>query len=487
MDLVQSLWLVAPEEVLSLSGLALLLVAAWGGDKASRLISILCVAALTAAAFLVAPALCSGAAGAETEAFGGQFRADAFASFAKLLIYLSAGVTLMVAPAFFDRVKAMRAEFPLLVLFASLGMGLMVSATDLLTLYIGLELNSLAAYVLAAFLRTDERSAEAGLKYFVLGALASGILLFGMSLVYGFTGTTSFTGIRAVLTGEMSTGALFGVIFMLSGLAFKIAAAPFHMWTPDVYEGAPTPVTMFFATAPKVAAMALTMRVAIDAFGGQTGAWQQIVIFAALLSIVIGALGAIGQTNIKRLMAYSSINNVGFILIGLAAATQSGASAMLVYLAIYVVTTVAGFVVVLLLRDAAGAPVEAIADLAGLSKTRPWLALALASVMFSLAGIPPLFGFWAKLVVFRAAVEADLIVLAAIGIAASVIGAFYYIKIVKIMYFDDPADKVTGAGDWAHTAILVLSTLAISPLGYLLTRWLGGLADSAAAALFLSV
>ena len=487
MDLVQSLWLVAPEEVLSLSGLVLLLVAAWGGDKASRTISILCVAALTAAAFFVAPALCSGAAGAGTEAFGGQYRADAFASFAKLLIYAAAGVTLIVAPAFFDRVKAMRAEFPLLVLFAALGMGLMVSATDLLTLYIGLELNSLAAYVLAAFLRTDERSAEAGLKYFVLGALASGILLFGMSLVYGFTGTTSFTGIRAVLSGEMGTGALFGVIFMLSGLAFKIAAAPFHMWTPDVYEGAPTPVTMFFATAPKVAAMALTMRVAIDAFGGQTGAWQQIVIFAALLSIVIGALGAIGQTNIKRLMAYSSINNVGFILIGLATATQSGASAMLVYLAIYVVTTVAGFVVVLLLRDADGAPVEAIADLAGLSKTRPWLALAMASVMFSLAGIPPLFGFWAKFVVFRAAVQADLIVLAAIGIAASVIGAFYYIKIVKIMYFDDPADVVKGKGDWAHTAILALSTLAISPLGYLLTRWIGGLADSAAAALFLSV
>ena len=487
MDLVQSLWLTLPESVLSLSGLALLLVAAWGGDKASRTSSILCVAALVAAAFLVAPALCSGAAGAGTEAFGGQYRADAFASFAKLLIYAAAGVTLIVAPAFFDRVKAMRAEFPLLVLFAALGMGLMVSATDLLTLYIGLELNSLAAYVLAAFLRTDERSADAGLKYFVLGALASGILLFGMSLVYGFTGTTSFTGIRAVLSGEMGTGALFGVIFMLSGLAFKIAAAPFHMWTPDVYEGAPTPVTMFFATAPKVAAMALTMRVAIDAFGGQTGAWQQIVIFAALLSIVIGALGAIGQTNIKRLMAYSSINNVGFILIGLATATQSGASAMLVYLAIYVVTTVAGFVVVLLLRDVDGAPVEAIADLAGLSKTRPWLALAMASVMFSLAGIPPLFGFWAKFVVFRAAVEADLIVLAAIGIAASVIGAFYYIKIVKIMYFDDPADKVKGAGDWAHTAILVLSTLAISPLGYLLTRWIGGLADSAAAALFLSV
>ena len=487
MDLVQSLWLTLPESVLSLSGLALLLVAAWGGDKASRTISILCVAALVAAAFLVAPALCSGAAGAGTEAFGGQYRADAFASFAKLLIYAAAGVTLIVAPAFFDRVKAMRAEFPLLVLFAALGMGLMVSATDLLTLYIGLELNSLAAYVLAAFLRTDERSAEAGLKYFVLGALASGILLFGMSLVYGFTGTTSFAGIRAALSGEMGTGALFGLIFMLSGLAFKISAAPFHMWTPDVYEGAPTPVTAFFATAPKVAALSLTMRVALEAFGAQVAAWQQVVIFAALLSIVIGALGAIGQANIKRLLAYSSINNIGFMLIGLAAATPHGASAMLVYLAIYVAMSVAAFVVVLLLRDADGAPVEAIADLSGLSCTRPWLALSMAAVMFSLAGIPPLFGFWGKFLVFQAAVEADLIVLAAIGIAASVIGAFYYIKIVKIMYFDDPADKVKGAGDWAHTAILALSTLAISPLGYLLTRWIGGLADSAAAALFLSV
>ena len=486
MDLQHSLWLIAPEETLSVAGLILLLVAAWGGDKAARLISILSVAALTAAAFLVAPALCSGASGAETEAFYGQYRADAFASFAKLLIYAAAGVTLIVAPAFFDRVKAMRAEFPVLVLFAALGMGLMVSATDLLTLYIGLELNSLSAYVLAAFLRNDERSAEAGLKYFVLGALASGILLFGMSLVYGFTGTTSFAGIRAALDGEMGTGALFGVIFMLCGLAFKISAAPFHMWTPDVYEGAPTPVTAFFATAPKVAALSLTMRVALDAFGNQVAAWQQIVIFAALLSIVIGALGAIGQANIKRLMAYSSINNVGFILIGLATATQSGASAMLVYLAIYVVTTVAGFVVVLLLRDADGAPVEAIADLAGLSKTRPWLALAMASVMFSLAGIPPLFGFWAKFVVFRAAVQADLIALAAIGIAASVIGAFYYIKIVKIMYFDAAVDVVKGKGDRVHTAILALSTLAISPLGYLLTRWLGGLADSAAAALFLA-
>jgi NADH-quinone oxidoreductase subunit N len=494
MSLQQSLWLVAPEELLSVAGLLLLLVAAWGGDKSARLVSVFSVAALAGAGFLVAPALYGaggeGAMGPGTSAFSGQYRADAFAAFAKLLIYAAAGAVLVVAPAFFDRFRAMRAEFPLLVVFAALGAGLMVSATDWITLYIGLELNSLSAYVLASFLRADERSAEAGLKYFVLGALASGILLFGMSLIYGFTGTTQFNGIRAALgsdTGGLATGAVFGVVFVLSGLAFKIAAAPFHMWTPDVYEGAPTPVTTFFATAPKVAAMALTMRVALDAFGGQVSSWQPIVIFAALLSIVIGALGAIGQANIKRLMAYSSINNVGFILIGLAAATPAGASGMLVYLAIYVAMTIAGFVAILLLRDENGEPVEAISDLSGLSKTRPWLALALASVMFSLAGIPPLFGFWAKFVVFKAAVAADLVPLAAIGIAASVIGAFYYIKIVKVMYFDEAADRVRGKGDVAHSVLLALATLAISPLGYLLTPWLGWLADNAAAALFFTV
>ena len=487
MDWGHSLRLVAPEELLSISGLVLLLVAAWAGDKAARAISIASVAVLVACAFLVAPVLCAGAMGPETEAFFGQYRADAFSSFAKLLIYAAAGAALIVAPAFFDRVKAMRSEYPILILFAALGMGMMVSATDLITLYIGLELNSLAAYVLAAFLRSDERSAEAGLKYFVLGALASGILLFGMSLTYGFTGTTSFAGINAALTGGLANGALFGIVFMLAGLAFKISAVPFHMWTPDVYEGAPTPVTMFFASAPKVAALALTMRVALVAFGAQAAAWQQIVIFAALASIVIGALGAIGQTNIKRLLAYSSINNVGFILIGLASATPQGASAMLVYLAIYVAMTVGGFVAVLMLKDADGAPVEAIADLAGLSRHRKVLAASLAMVMFSLAGIPPLFGFWGKFVVFQAAVQAGLVPLAAIGIAASVIGAFYYLKVVKIMYFDEPAGKIVGRSDWAHQALLGLAALFISPLGYLLTKWLGGFADAAAAALFHTV
>ncbi len=482
MDWGHVLRLIASEELLSIAGLALLLAAAWAGDKASRAISIAAVAALVGASALVAPLLCDGAAASSI--FYGQLRVDAFAAYAKLLIYGSAIAALMVAPVFFERVKAMRAEYPVLVLFAALGMGIMVSATDLMTLYIGLEMNSLAAYVLAAFLRNDERSVEAGLKYFVLGALASGILLFGMSLTYGFAGSTSFEGIRGALSGDLSMGMVVAITFVLAGLAFKISAVPFHMWTPDVYEGAPTPVTMFFASAPKVAAMALTMRVTLDAFGTQVHAWQQIVIFASIASIIVGALGAIGQTNIKRLLAYSSINNVGFILIGLAAATPQGAAAMLIYLAIYVAMTVAGFVAVLMLKDENGEPVELIADLAGLSRHRKVLSACIAMTMFSLAGIPPLLGFWGKFVVFQAAVQAGLILLAAIGIAASVIGAFYYLKVVKVLYFDEPANKVTGKSDWAHQALLALMTLFISPLGYLLTKWLGALSATAAAALF---
>ncbi len=485
MDFTASLSLIVPEIVLSLSGLVLLLAAAWAGDKASSAISVLACVALGAAFFLVAPAVCAGASGPDTVAFYGQFRADAFAGFAKLLIFAASGAALVVAPAFFGHAGAMRAEYPVLVLFAALGMSIMVSAGDLLALYVGLELNSLSAYVLAAFLRSDTRSAEAGLKYFVLGALASGILLFGMSLTYGFTGTTSFEGIRAALDGGLSMGALFGLVFVLAGLAFKISAVPFHMWTPDVYEGAPTPVTTFFASAPKVAAVVLSARVALEAFGGHVDAWRQVVIFAALASIIVGALGAIGQQNLKRLLAYSSINNVGFILIGLAAANAAGASAMLVYLAIYVAMTVGSFVAVLMLKTEDGEPLEGIPDLAGLSRTRPALAWCLMVLMFSLAGIPPLFGFWGKFVVFQAAVEADLMALAVLGIAASVIGAYYYIKIVKVMFFDEPADTVRGHSDWAHWALLVISSLLVSPLGYLSIGWLGSLADGAAGALFL--
>ena len=484
MELLRSLAITGTEEVLSVSGLILLLAAAWGGDKASRAISIAAVAVLTVCAVLTVPALTQAAMGPEASAWSGQFSGDAFAAFGKLLVYVGAAVTLIVAPAFFEREKAMRAEFPLLVLLASMGMGMIVSATDMLALYIGLELNSLAAYVMASFLRSDERSAEAGLKYFVLGSLASGILLYGISLTYGFTGSTSFAGIHGALAGTLSTGTVFGVVFVLAGLAFKVSAAPFHMWTPDVYEGAPTPVTTFFATAPKVAALGLLMRVSLFAFGAQPGVWQQIVIFVALLSIVIGALGAIGQDNIKRLLAYSSINNVGFMLIGLACANQAGAAAMLVYLAIYVAMSVAGFVAVLMLRDADGAPVESIKLMAGLSKTRPMLALGIAAVMFSLAGIPPLLGFWGKFVVFQAAVQSHQVILGVIGILGSVPAAFYYIKVVKVMYFDEAADVVTGQSDMAQRVLLFVSVVAISPLGYLLTKSLGALAGNAAAALF---
>ncbi|TIX49998.1 NADH-quinone oxidoreductase subunit NuoN [Alteraurantiacibacter aquimixticola] len=483
MDLTYSLGLVIPELVLTLSGLVLLLVAAWGGNEASKPVSIAACVALGGAFFLTAPAVCAGASGPDTVAFFGQLRIDAWAGLAKLMIYAAAGAALVVAPAYFDRLKAMRPEFAILVLFAALGMSIMVSAADLLALYIGLELNSLAAYVLAAYLRDDDKSAEAGLKYFVLGALASGILLFGMSLLYGFTGTTSFSGINVAIADGLSGGQLFGLIFVLAGMAFKISAVPFHMWTPDVYEGAPTPVTAFFASAPKVAAIALLARLSLEAFGTQATAWQQIVGFAAIASIVVGALGAIGQQNIKRLLAFSSINNVGFILIGLATATLAGASAMMIYLAFYVAMTVGSFVALLMLKDADGNQLETFGDIKGLSTTQPALAWCLLLIMFSLAGIPPLMGFYGKLVIFRAAVEADLIALAAIGIAASVIGAFYYLKFIKVMFFDEPVDAVKGKSDWAHWALLVIATLVISPIAFLGTEWLGGLAEAAAAAL----
>ncbi|GMN13658.1 NADH-quinone oxidoreductase subunit NuoN [Altererythrobacter sp. MTPC7] len=485
MDIMQSLGLMASELLLSSAAMLLLLVVAYGGRSTARLVFILAASALGAALFFVVPTVTEGTAGAGAMAFLTQFSADPFAAFAKTLMYLAGIACLAIGPSFLARNGALRGEYAILVLLATTGMSLMVAATDLVSLYIGLELNSLAAYVLASFLRDDQRSAEAGLKYFILGALASGILLYGMSLTYGFTGTTSFDGISAALTGEISTGALFGLIFMLVGLAFKISAVPFHMWTPDVYEGAPTPVTTFFATAPKVAAIALLARVSLDAFGDQVLAWRQVVIFAALASIVVGALGAIGQNNLKRLLAYSSINNVGFILIGLAAATVGGVSAMLVYLAIYVVMSLGSFVAVLMLRNAQGDQLETFDDIAGLSTTRPLMAWCLLILMFSLAGIPPLFGFWGKFVVFQAAVQADLVLLAAIGIAASVIGAFYYIKFVKVMFFDDPVDRATGEADTASWAILIGSAILVSPLAFLLTNWLGDQADTAAASLFL--
>lgn len=486
MDYASQVAMTLPEIVLALGALALMMVSAWAQPSATRAISWAAVAVLLGACLaLIGPATTGGSA------FDGMYRADAFAGFSKVLIYLAAAVAIVLAPTFFERTAGddLRPEYPVLILLSAIGMGIMVSAGDLLTLYIGLELQSLAAYVLASFMRQDQRSAEAGLKYFVLGALASGILLYGISLVYGFSGSTLFDEIAGAYAGASlagdgkSIGLLFGLVFVFAGLAFKISAVPFHMWTPDVYEGAPTPVTAFFASAPKVAAMGLAVRVAIEAMGPADAQWRQIVIFAALASIIFGAVAAIGQSNIKRLLAYSSINNVGFALIGLAAGTPEGVAAVLTYMAIYVVMTLGSFLVVLQMRGADGQPVETIASLAGLSRTRPGLAAALAIFMFSLAGIPPLFGFWAKFAVFDAAVRAGLFPLAVVGIAASTIGAYYYLRVVKTMYFDEPA-AAFGDGDKLESGLIAVAAVAVSPLGYLAIPLLSAWTMAAAQALF---
>ena len=471
--------LIWPELILTIGGLITLMLGTFVGDRQVGLYQLSALLTLAAAA-AAAVALF----GVEATVFSGTLSVDSFGGFAKLLIYAASFVCIVVAPRFFC--GGMRAEYPALILFAALGMGIMASSRDLMTLYVGLELNSLAAYVLASFMRTDERSSEAGLKYFVLGALASGMLLYGISLLYGFSGTTDFAGIAKAMGGELNIGLIFGIVFVLAGLGFKISAVPFHMWTPDVYEGAPTPVTTFFATAPKVAAMALMTRVVIDAMGPAAGAWQQIVIFLALASIILGAVGAIGQKNIKRLLAYSSINNVGFMLIGLAAGTQQGVEGVLTYLLVYMLTTLGAFLVVLQLRDEGGNQVESIPALAGLSQRRPGLAAAMAVFLFSLAGIPPLFGFWPKYLVFEAAVNANLVPLAVAGIVASVIGAFYYIAIIKTMYFDDKSDTEfpKGGGAIVEDAVITASALWLSVIGYLFIPALAVLSAGAAAVLF---
>ena len=473
-----SLMLTAPELILSIGATALMLVAAFAGDKATRFVSAAAIALLALAGLSL-----TGVAGSGGTAFNGLYSADAFGAFAKVLIYLAASVAILIAPRWFEREDRLRAEYPVLLLFSAVGMGMMVSATNLLSLYVGLELQSLAAYVLASFMRRDSRSAEAGLKYFVLGALASGILLYGISLLYGFSGTTEYAGVAKALGDGVNLGELFGIVFLLSGIAFKVSAVPFHMWTPDVYEGAPTPVTAFFASAPKVAAIAMLVRVSVSGMGTATHDWQQIIIFMSLASIVLGAAGAIGQTNIKRLLAYSSINNVGFALVGLAAGTEAGVAAIMSYMAIYVVMTLGSFLCVLQMRDQTGAPVETIASLSGLSQTNKGLAAAFAIFMFSLAGIPPLFGFWAKFLVFEAAVKAGLFPLAAIGIAASVIGAFYYLKIIKTMYFDEPETRYA-RGDSLLEKALIATSAAFIVLGYGLIPALGSASAAAAKALF---
>src|SRR5437763_16256870 len=469
-----------PELILSIGGTVLMMVAAFTGRRGSGVTSWLAVALLMAATIaLIGPPSHAG------PIFDGLVAADLYASFGKAIMFPAAAVAISAAHGWFERDVEHASEYAVLIVFAAVGMSVMVSATSLVALYVGLELNSLASYVLASYRRTDERSAEAGLKYFVLGALASGILLYGISLLYGFTGTTSFAGLAAAFSrGVPSLGLLFGLVFVLAGLAFKASAVPFHMWTPDVYEGAPTPVTMFFGSAPKVAAVLLATRLCIEGLAPATDAWRQIVIFAALASIFLGAVAAYGQTNIKRLLAYSSINNVGFALIGLAAAGARGASSVLFYMTVYIVMTIGAFLCVLWMRDEEGRPIESIASLSGLAQTRPAFAAAFAIFMFSLAGIPPFFGFWPKLMVFRAAIGSGYVALAVAGILGTVIGAYYYLKIIKVMFMDEPAKPFARPREPVQGLLILLAAIIVSPLGYLLIGPLGALTDRAAGSLF---
>lgn len=462
--LIESIGIAAPELVLAIGAMALLMIGTFRGDRSLSALTWLSVALYAVAGFLVLDDPW------RATAFDGLYVADNFSAFLKIVMYAGSAAAALLAIPYLKRTRTAKFEYPVLIMLGTLGMSMMVSANDLLSLYVGLELQSLAAYVLAAFHRNEARSSEAGLKYFVLGALASGILLYGVSLIYGFGGSTNFDALAKVLgQGEgLQLGVTFGLVFVLAGLAFKVSAVPFHMWTPDVYEGAPTPVAAFFASAPKVAAMGLLVRVAMDVFGGLADQWQQIVAFMAVASMILGAVGAIGQTNIKRLLAYSSINNVGFALIGLASATPEGVASVLFYMAVYVAVTLGSFLVVLQMRDADGRAVETIDSLAGLGRSRPALAAAMAIFMFSLAGIPPLLGFWPKFSVFQAAVDADLYTLAILGVIASVVGAYYYLRIVKTMYFDEPAPAFAPAESRLNSGLIAAAALFCSPLGMLL-------------------
>jgi NADH-quinone oxidoreductase subunit N len=424
-----------PELILSVGAMALLMLGVFTRRERGELILWLAVLLLVLAGLFVATSF------GTTMLFGDSFIVDPFARTLKLLTLTGAAVALIMSLDYWRERGGVKFEFAVLVLLATTGMMMMISANDLIALYVGLELQSLALYVIATFRRDSPRSAEAGLKYFVLGALSSGMLLYGASLVYGFTGSTEFAIIAAaVQPSGANLGLVVGLVFLMAGFAFKISAVPFHMWTPDVYEGAPTPVTAFFAAAPKLAAMALTVRVLITAFPAVTLQWQQIVVFLAIASMALGSFAAIGQTNIKRLMAYSSIGHMGYALVGLAAGSAEGVAGVIIYLAIYLVMTLGTFACILAMRRD-GHMIEDIDALAGLSRTQPMMAFLLAMLLFSLAGIPPLAGFFAKFYVFLAAIHAGLYALAVIGVLLSVVGAYYYLRIVKLMYFDVPAER----------------------------------------------
>lgn len=467
------LYLIAPEIILTIGAILALMYGAFRGNRVTAGLACLSVLLLAFMVYMLPYG------GEPLYGFNGLIRVDSFTQFTKVLVLIASLLVLVLSLEWLSTGENRKFEYPVLILLSVVGSMIMISANDLLTLYMGLELSSLALYILASFSRDDARSTEAGLKYFVLGALASGMMLYGSSLIYGFAGSTNFTALGALFTGQsggstaVSTGLIIGLVMLMVGFCFKVSAVPFHMWTPDVYQGAPTPVTAFFATAPKIAALALFVRVLFEPFGDLAPYWQQIILVASVASMLVGALGAMMQTSLKRLLAYGSIGHIGYNLVGLATADVEGAKAVLIYLSLYIFMAVGAFGFVMLMRRD-GKPVEDIHDLAGLSRTSPLSALFLAITMFSMAGIPPLAGFYGKFYVFLSAVEAGMYVLAVIGVLTSAVAAFYYLKIVKIMYFDEPVaplDKhiTTSSG-------LVLAISAVVTVGYFVTptflvRW----------------
>ena len=434
-DLSLALPLAASELTLTIGALVLLVLGAFMGDKSARLISILSVALLVAGAAVVATAPLG-------VAFDGAFVADPLAVYGKVAIYLLSALAVILGGGWIQRNKIAKFEYPILIVLAAVGMSMMASSGDLISMYVGIELHSLALYVLAAYHRDDLKASEAGLKYFVLGALSSGLLLYGASLIYGFTGSMRFEDIAAIAAdGEANVGLIFGLVFLICGLAFKVSAAPFHMWTPDVYEGAPTPVVALFATAPKMAAMILIARALSEGFGGIHDQWSQVLILICLISFAVGAIGGIAQKDVQRLLAYSSIANIGYALLGVAVGTEQGLQAMLMFMTLYVIDQI-GFFAILLSLSKSGRPIRKIADLAGLKKDRPLTAVAITVLSLSVLGMPPFSGFWGKYYVFGAAAEAGYWQVAAIGLVASVIAAFYYLRIIKLMWFDPPLDEI---------------------------------------------
>lgn len=469
-----------PEIFLCCAAMALLILGVFKGENSGRLIGQLSVLTTLLTTLLVA----WGGSDTRTLGLNDLFVVDAFGDFMKVLILIGTALTLIMSLDYLEKESMLQPEYPVLVLFASLGMIMMVSANDLMALYVGLELQSLSLYVIAAFRRDTVRSSEAGLKYFVLGALSSGLYLYGASLVYGFTGTTDFNDLAMVLSANSSpsVGVVVGLTFIVAALCFKVSAVPFHMWTPDVYEGAPTNVTAFFAVAPKIAAIALFTRVLIGPFIGLKDDWQQILVFVSMASMLLGSFAAVAQTNIKRLMAYSSIGHVGFALVGLAAGTPEGVKGLMTYMAVYLFMNVGTFALILCMRVNDRA-VEDINDLAGIWKTNPRMALALFVFMFSMAGIPPLAGFLAKFYVFIAAIDARLYTLAVVGVLASVVSAFYYLRIVKLAFFDEPQDAFDWPSDRGVTLVMTGSAL-VTVLLIAMPAFVGVVADSAARGLF---